>query len=62
MADYDSERFMIEVKPLAAQENLIHDDRVATSDVTLHRTPHFPSESPGTQFKYVEVNKTYLQK
>ena len=42
------ERFMIQVRLLAAWKNLVHNDRMAPCDATVQQTPHFFAESPGT--------------
>ena len=51
MTDLDGETFVIYVRRLAVRENLVHDNWVATCDVTICQTLHlFLSHSVETRY------------
>ena len=54
MTDFDSERFAILVKLLAARKNRVHDNHMAKCDVTVRKTPHVFSDSPGISLLSVD--------
>ena len=56
MTDLKDEKFMIQVRILAAGKNLVDDNRVAKRDVTVRQTAPFFSDSPVGQLKIIKFS------